>query len=488
MEKYYITTAIDYVNASPHIGHAYEKILSDVIARWKRINNVDTFFLTGTDENAQKNAQAAKEKKVKTKDFVEKNSKEFEELCKDLNLSHDDFIKTTEDRHVKVAQLVFKKIFDKGDIYKKKYSGLYCQGCEAFLTERDLVDKKCPEHRKEPKIIEEENYFFKLSKYEKEILKLVSGKSFVIPEGWRKEIINRIKHDGLKDISVSRPNMDWGIDTPIDKEHKIYVWIDALSNYISALGYPNGKNFKKYWPADTHVVGKGINWFHSVIWPGLLISAGIELPKTILVHGYLTFNGKKISKSLGNAINPTEIINKYGVDPTRYALIKDVPFNQDGDFSEESLKERNNNELANDLGNLLSRTLALCEKYFDGKLSKSKDDSLVKELNLDKISKYFDKFELHNALEEIWKFVRLSNKYVNDKEPWKNEENRDVVLYNLLEALRVISILIGPFIPGTSEQLNKQLGVDLGNVKDIKFGTVKEYKIKKGGVLFNKLE
>ena len=220
----------------------------------------------------------------------------------------------------------------------------------------------------------------------------------------------------------------------------------------------------------------------------MLISAGIELPKTILVHGYLTFNGKKISKSLGNAINPTEIINKYGVDPTRYALIKDVPFNQDGDFSEESLKERNNNELANDLGNLLSRTLALCEKYFDGKLSKSKDDSLVKELNLDKISKYFDKFELHNALEEIWKFVRLSNKYVNDKEPWKNEENRDVVLYNLLEALRVISILIGPFIPGTSEQLNKQLGVDLGNVKDIKFGTVKEYKIKKGGVLFNKLE
>jgi methionyl-tRNA synthetase len=488
MKKFYITTAIDYVNASPHIGHAYEKILADVVARWKRIDNVDTFFLTGTDENAQKNAQAAKEKGINTKEFVEKNSKEFEKLCQDLNLSNDDFIKTTEERHIKVAQAIFKKIFDKGDIYKKKYSGLYCQGCETFLTERDLVDGKCPEHNKKPQIVEEENYFFKLSKYEEEILELVSSKNFIVPEGWRKEIVNRIKSDGLKDISVSRPEMSWGIDTPIDKEHKIYVWIDALSNYISVLGYPSGKKFKKYWPADVHVVGKGINWFHSVIWPALLISADIEVPKTIWVHGYLTFNGEKISKSLGNVINPIEIIDKYGVDPVRYALIKDNPFNQDGDFSENSLKERNNNELSNDLGNLLNRILTLCEKYFDGKLKKQKDDNLIKEINLDKISKYMDKFELHNALEEIWKFVRLSNKYVNDKEPWKNEKNREVVLYNLLESLRVIGILIEPFIPETSEKLNNQLGVELGSLKNIKFGNVESYKIKKGDVLFKKLE
>jgi len=399
VNKFYITTAIDYVNASPHIGHAYEKIITDVIARWKRLEGCDVYFLTGTDENAQKNAQAAKEKGIKTKEFVDKNSKEFEKLCKDLNLSNNDFIKTTDAKHIKVAQAIFKKIFDKGDIYKKKYSGLYCQGCEAFLIERDLVEGKCPEHNKAPKIVEEENYFFKLSKYEKEILKLVSSKDFIIPEGFRKEIVNRIKQDGLKDISVSRPGLSWGIDVPVDKDHKIYVWIDALSNYISALGYPSGVKFKKYWPADAHVVGKGINWFHSVIWPGLLISAGIELPKKIWVHGYLTFNGKKISKSLGNAINPTEIISKYGIDPTRYVLVKDIPFNQDGDFSEIALKERNNNELANDLGNLLSRTLTLCEKYSCG--NKAKDDGLFKELNLEKIKKYFDKFEIYSTAGDI---------------------------------------------------------------------------------------
>jgi methionyl-tRNA synthetase len=485
--KFYITTAIDYVNAAPHIGHAYEKIITDVIARWKAIEGKDAYFLTGTDENAQKNAQAAKEKGVKTKEFVDKNTKEFEKLCKDLNLSNNDFIKTTENRHKKVAQGIFKKIYDRGDIYKKNYSGFYCLGCESFLKEKDLVNGKCPEHNKEPKLIEEENYFFKLSKYEKEILKLVSSKDFIIPKGWRNEIVNRIKQDGLKDISVSRPNLSWGIDTPIDSKHKIYVWIDALSNYISAIDYPNQK-FKKYWPADVHVVGKGINWFHSVIWPGLLLSAGIELPKHILVHGYLTFNGKKISKSLGNAINPTEIINKYGVDPVRYALVKDIPFDQDGDFSEKALKERNNNELANDLGNLLSRTLTLCEKYFKGKLKKQKDDELFNGLNLEKIQKYIDKYELHNALEEIWKFVRASNKYVNDKEPWNNEKEREVVLYNLLESLRIISILIQPFIPETSEKINKQLNVKQGNLKDIKFGLNKEYNIKKGEILFRRIE
>jgi len=485
-KTYYITTAIDYVNSVPHVGHAYEKILADVLARWKRLEEYDVYFLTGTDENAQKNAQVAKEKGVNVKKFVDENSKKFEDLCKELNLSNDDFIKTTEERHVKVAKLIFQKIYDKGDIYKKKYSGLYCLGCEAFLTEKDLVNGKCPEHNKEPKIVEEENYFFKLSKYEKEILKLVSSNNFIVPEGFRKEIINRIKQEGLKDISVSRPNLDWGITTPIDDDHKIYVWIDALSNYISALDYPNGVKFKKYWPA-IHVIGKGINWFHTVIWPGILISAGIELPKQVVVHGYLTFNGQKISKSLGNAIDPREIIKKYGVDPVRYTLLKDMCYNQDGDFSEESLKERTNNELANDLGNLLSRTLTLCEKYYNGKIKKQKDDGLVGDLDLEKIQKLIDSYELHNALEEIWKIVRTANKYVNEKEPWKNEKDREIVLYNLLESLRIINVLIFSFIPATAEKISKQLNVKIGNLKDIKFGKVKEYSVKKEGILFEKI-
>jgi methionyl-tRNA synthetase len=292
----------------------------------------------------------------------------------------------------------------------------------------------------------------------------------------------------LKDISVSRPGMSWGIDTPIDKKHKIYVWIDALSNYISALDYPSGYKFKKYWPADVHVIGKGINWFHSVIWPALLMSAEVELPKHVLVHGYLTFNGEKISKSLGNAIDPTEIIKKYKIDPVRYSLIRDTPFDQDGDFSEESLKKRNNNELANDLGNLVSRTLTLCEKFFDGRLKKQKDDGLIKKLNLKKINELIDKFELHNALEEIWRFIRATNKYVNDKEPWKNEKDREIVLYNLLESVRIISILVQPFIPATSEKINKQLNIKLGSLKDVKFGLEKEYKVEKEGVLFGKLD
>ena len=488
MEKlFYITTAIDYVNSPPHIGHAYEKILTDVLARWKRLEGYEVFYLTGTDENAQKNHTVAKDKKIPTQKFVDSNSIKFEELCSRLNISNNEFIRTTEKRHRETAKIIFNKLNDNGDIYKKKYSGLYCEGCEAFITEKELVNKKCIEHKKEPKRIEEENYFFKLSKYEKDILKLVSSNDFIIPKGWKNEIINRIKSDKLKDISVSRQGLEWGIETPIDKSHKIYVWIDALSNYLSGIGYPNSKNYKKFWPANIHVVGKGINWFHSVIWPGILLSAKIPLPKHILVHGYLTINGQKISKSLGNSIDPIEIVDKYGIDQLRYSLIKEIPFNQDGDFSENSLIERNNNELANDLGNLVSRTLTLCEKLFNGKISIQKDEGLIKKIGLNKIQEDINKFELHNALEKIWKFIRSTNKYVNDKEPWKNKKNCEEVLYNLLESLRVISILIEPFIPNTSKKINKQIGINLGKLGDIKFGLIKEYNTKKGEILFKKL-
>ncbi|MCX6711800.1 MAG: methionine--tRNA ligase [Candidatus Woesearchaeota archaeon] len=485
MKTFYITTAIDYVNAAPHIGHAYEKIIADTIARWHRLNGEDVFFLTGTDENAQKNEQAAREKGVETKRFVDVNSKKFEELCKKLNISNNDFIKTTEKRHVIVAQNIFKKVYEKSDIYKGFYEGYYCEGCEAFLTEKELVDGKCPEHNKEPIWLKEESYFFKLSKYQDKILELLKSKDFVIPESKRNEMVSRLENEGLKDISVSRNKLKWGIDVPINKNHKIYVWFDALINYVSAIGYPNGNKFKKYWPADVHLIGKGINWFHSVIWPGILFSAGMKISKHIVVHGYLTVNGQKIGKSLDNVIDPINLVNKYGVDELRYFLIREIPFGEDGDFSEDALKNRINNELANDLGNLVSRSLTLAEKFKGETQGK---DELSKKLNLKLINEYMDKFELHNALSEIWKFVNDVNKYVNDKQPW-NLEGKELsnVLYNLLESLRIISILVSPFMPETSEKINKQLGIKEGKLKNCKFSKTK-YKIKKTEHLFEKIK
>ncbi len=401
MKKFYITTAIDYVNAKPHLGHAYEKIVADVIARWHKLKREDVFFLTGTDENAQKNEQAAKQAKIPVKKFVDENSKKFIELCKKLNLSNDDFIRTTEKKHFDVSQKIFKKVYNKGDIYKGCYEGYYCEGCEAFLTEKDLINGKCPEHDKEPKWLKEESYFFKMGKYEKDIIKLLSTKGFVYPEKYRNEILSRIKKEGLNDLSVSRNNLDWGIPVPFDKSATVYVWFDALLNYISGIDYPNAK-FKKYWPADMHVIGKGINWFHSVIWPSMLLSAGIKLPKQIIVHGYVNLKGAKLGKSLGNAVDPIELSEKYGVDPIRYYLAREIPFGEDGDFSEKALKNRLNNELANELGNLVSRTLSLAEKKLDNKVRKSK---IELKLDVKKIEDLMEKLELHNVLNEIFKFI-----------------------------------------------------------------------------------
>ncbi|HTY43777.1 MAG TPA: methionine--tRNA ligase [Patescibacteria group bacterium] len=453
-KAFYLTTAIDYVNAKPHIGHAFEKVLADAIARHHRQKGEKVWFLTGTDENAQKNVLAAREKKISTKKFVEENSKSFVELCKKLNISNDDFIRTTEERHKKTVQEIFKKVYEKGEIYKGKYEGLYCVGCECFVTEKDLVNGKCPEHGKKPVVLSEDAYFFKLSKYKDKIEKFV--KNYIVPESRKKEILTRLKEEGLKDLCVSRTNLEWGIDSPIDKNFKVYVWFDALVNYISGA---NGN-----WPADLHVVGKGINWFHSVIWPAILLSSGYELPKKLLVHSYLNLKGEKISKSLGNVIDPLGLVKKYGADSVRYSLLKCSVF-EDSDFSEEILIERHNNELANKLGNLISRVAALIEKYETEKGGYK----LLKRLKEKEIEKHFENYETDKALNEIFAFIDICNEYVQEKKPWETHDKK--ILGELKESILKIAELLFPFIPETSEKITKQF----------------TGKIKKQEILFKKI-
>ena len=477
MAKFYITTPIYYVNDKASIGHAYTTVLGDVLVRWNRLKGNKSFYLTGLDENSQKTVDAAKKLGVRDiKKYTDGMAKKWKDVWKKLSISNDDFIRTTEPRHKKAVEEFFDKVYKKGDIYKGKYEGLYCEGCEAFLTEKDLVNGECPLHKKKPKFISEENYFFKLTKYQDKVLNHIKkNKNFILPKTRRNEVISFLK-EGVRDISISRPDVEWGIPLPIDKKHHFWVWFDALVNYIS------GSN--KNWPAELHLLAKDILRFHCIIWPAMLISAGYKLPKSFFVHGFLTIDGHKMSKSLGNAIDPIYLVDKYGVDPIRYYLVKFIPFGEDGNFSEEKLKDALNNELANDLGNLLSRTLTLVEKQFNGKVKKGKVDKKLK-VNLDKIDKLISKYELHLALEEIWKFIRSVNKYVNDKKPWENK-NEDI-LYTLLESLRVISILLEPFIPETCGKINKQLGIAKGNLKEVKFGLVKQYKVKKGEILFKKI-
>jgi methionyl-tRNA synthetase len=471
MKKFYITTAIDYVNAKPHIGHAFEKTLADALARWNRLIGNKVWFLTGTDENAQKNSQAAKEAKIPVKDFVDKNSKIFIELCKKLNISNDDFIQTTEERHVKLSKEIVKKSFEKGDIYKKNYEGLYCHGCEAYKTEKDLIDGKCPEHpNKEISVLKEEAYFFKLSKYKKQIEKFV--KDCVVPESRKNEILSRLKENDLKDLCITRKNSDWGIDFPLDENFKIYVWFDALINYISGSGKK-----QEFWPADLHVIGKGINWFHSVIWPAILLSSDYKLPKKLLVHGYLNLQGQKISKSLGNVIDPFVLIDKYGADSVRYSLLRCSVF-EDSDYSKEILIKRNN-ELADKFGNLVSRVSALIEKYG---LERT-ENKLLKKLKLKEIEKHFENYETDKALSVIFSFIDLCNEYVQNKKPWETHDKK--VLYELADSIKVIAILLSPFIPSASEKIAKQFGFEIKYENIAK--PLKENKIKKGEILFKKI-
>ena len=482
--KYYITTPIFYVTNKPHIGTAYTVIIADILARWHRLAGNDVFFLTGTDEHGEKIEEAAKKSKKTPQELVDEVSEDYKNLWNDLGITNNDFIRTTDKKHVETVGKFLTEIYKKGDIYKGAYEGWYCVPDETFITELQLVDGKCPICGREVKKVKEESYFFKLSKYQDRLLELYNkNPKFLMPKNKSQEIINRVK-SGLNDISISRSTVKWGVELPMEKDHTVYVWFDALVNYLSAINWPN-ESYKKYWPADLHLVGKEINWFHSVIWPAMLFSIGLDVPKTIFAHGWWTVEGKKMSKSLGNVVDPLDIIKKYGNDSLRYFYVREIPLGDDADFSEKALISRINGELVNDLGNLVYRTLTLVEK-FSGDIKGNKE--LEEKINIQKINNYMNDFDTFNAIEEIWSIVRNTNKYINEKEAWKlSGEELGSVLYNLLESLRIISILIAPFMPETSEKIRKQLGNKVENLSDCTFKTYTG-KVKKEGHLFEKIK
>ena len=457
-KKFYITTAIDYANAPLHLGHILEKVQADVLARYHRSLGEDVFFLTGSDENAQKNVLAAREKGVSVEKLIDENVALFKKIIKILNISNDDFIRTTDkQRHWLGVKKLWEKCLENGDIYKKEYKGLYCVGCEAFLTEKDLENGLCPEHLKKPEEISEENYFFKLSKYQKELERLIEDDELeIVPSKRKNELLSFIR-SGLEDFSISRPaerTEGWGVPVPGDEKQNVYVWFDALSNYLTALDYGGDRNkFTQYWPADVHVIGKGITRFHGIYWPAMLLSAGIELPKTIFVHGYLTVNGQKISKSLGNTINPIELKEKYGADAIRYFLLREITPTEDGDFSIEKFEGRYNDDLAKGLGNLVSRILKLSE----GVQPKLRDKELEEKIEETKkeVLKFLNGFKFNDALKAIWELIGFCDKYIEKEKPWEGE--KDEVISNLLFALLEIADLLKPFLPETSEKIIKQV-------------------------------
>lgn len=465
MERYYVTTPIYYVNDRPHIGHTYTTVAADVLARYHRQIGDDTFFLAGVDENAQKNVEVAKALGKDVQEYVDEMAAVWRETWLKLGISFDRFIRTTSPEHVKAVVLFFNRVNEKGDIYLGEYEGMYCVGCEEFKTESELNDEgNCPEHKIKPEVIKEKNYFFKLSKYRDQLLEHIEKHpEFIKPEKRRNEVISYVKNY-MTDISISRQSMEWGITLPIDEEHKIYVWFDALLNYFSGIGYGQDEiKFNKYWPADAQIVGKGIIKFHCALWPAMLMAAEFPLPKTVFAHGHFTLNGEKIGKSTGNAIDPMEIIKEYPIDAVRYFLLREIPFGEDGVFSLGRLKERYNSDLANDLGNLLQRTLQMISQYLDGAIDKEhQHDSPVK---FDMIGPYLNDFRFDLALQEIWQGVAWANKFIDEQKPWelaKNGENEKLqeVLARVYAILKEIGIALQPFMPETSKKMSQLLTGD----------------------------
>lgn len=500
--KYYISTAIAYTSGKPHIGNTYEIVLADAIARYKRMKGYDVYFQTGTDEHGEKIELKAREKGITPQAFVDEVATEIKRIWDVMNTSYDKFVRTTDPNHERVVQKIFNKMYDKGDIYKGEYSGLYCTPCESFWTESQLVDGKCPDCGREVEEKKEEAYFFKLSKYQDRLVEYIeSHPEFIQPESRKNEMLNNFIKPGLQDLCVSRTSFDWGIPVDIDPKHVVYVWLDALTNYITNIGYdPEGssEDFDKWWPADLHLIGKDIIRFHTIYWPCFLWSLDLELPKQVFGHPWLLTNSDKMSKSKGNTIYADDLVELFGVDAVRYYVLHEIPFANDGNLTYELLIERTNTDLANTLGNLVNRTISMANKYFNGtvinkKVTEEVDNKLISMVNnLDaELEKRMDRLEIGFALDEIFDVLRRSNKYIDETTPWAlaKEENKqdrlETVLYNLLESIRVCANALNPFLTKTSEEILKQLNTD---DKNMIFNGDNTYNNMKPEVLFARID